>query len=439
MGCAAVIHRNHVQNEKVHPAPTNDVEICTASASKDSSHARNAVPSTNEKPVVGIDDEICARQEDKIRALEAELEKLRRAVVVDSKHSAQEVQQVEAGLPIEAQGGSCSSEAPNTDQISSMTKGSKLQWTVCLGEELGEGTSGKVCEVEQNPLLDMGGSYAIKLVECKGAEEQKLRFTEAKLHGLLGAHPSLVRYSYSWFVQDNDMLCVLMERCQEDLWAYITEKPADWTLPTHVKATWSVQLAEGLHYIRKHNVMHRDLSPWNIFTKYDESTMEETILKIGDFGLSVQIKPTTRLPLTGIEPPPDHIAMPLDESAMGSLYSAPELGQSYDFTVDLYSLGMTLFFIWDSPRNLDDLITRIEVVKDTAKIPDDFQGPEGLSQLLQRLLSHDPAQRGSSLEVLRNLQKLEENVLVEDALQSPTCINRSIQGFPSNDRINTLQ
>jgi len=425
MGC--VVASNH---QKVKSLPDAEKKPCTQSVHQDISTTSG--------------------YEEQVQALEAEVEKLRRenkelraqggaghttpkmtgcsvpGTVKDSADESCSIPPEESypeSPPVVAQGGSLGSRPPSASnepadaavstaqQISTLTKGTKLQWTVCLGEELGEGTSGKVCELEPNSVVDLGGKYAVKLVICKGAEKEQ-RLTEAKLHAFLGAHPSLVHHSYSWFDADAETLCVLMERCHQELWEYITEKPSDWIFTLVDKARWSVQLADGLHHIRMHNVIHRDLSPWNIFTKGDNCTSGQTNLKIGDFGLAVQIKSSTTLPLTGIESPPDQIAMPLDDSAMGSLYSAPELGHCYDFNVDLYSLGMTLFFIWDSPRDVDELITRIEAVKETAQLPTDFQGPQGLREQLLLLLSHDPEKRGTSLQVLRSLQKLEEEVLI---------------------------
>merc|ERR1712232_483101 len=59
-------------------------------------------------------------------------------------------------------------------------------------------------------------------------------------------------------------------------------------------------------------------------------------------------------------------AVALDDSALGSLYSSPELGKSYGMAADVFSLGMTLFALRKSEeccRDEDALITAVEAKK----------------------------------------------------------------------------
>lgn len=84
-----------------------------------------------------------------------------------------------------------------------------------------------------------------------------------------------------------------------------------------------VSAHSAVGFLQARRIVHRDLSPWNVFIN-GSSTLTSTLrqAKIGDFGLAVRI-PVERAELcgwytTGVEP--------LDDSAIGSLYSAPELG-----------------------------------------------------------------------------------------------------------------
>eukprot|EP00928_Gymnodinium_smaydae_P011145 TRINITY_DN14150_c0_g1_i1.p1 TRINITY_DN14150_c0_g1~~TRINITY_DN14150_c0_g1_i1.p1 ORF type:complete len:482 (-),score=80.10 TRINITY_DN14150_c0_g1_i1:8-1417(-) len=291
-------------------------------------------------------------------------------------------------------------------------EGSSLQMPLRLGKELGAGTSGAVFDVNALGASD-GRDYALKVVPCNDPEQRCRRLAEARLHARLGGHPAMVRYSCSWLDDARGSLLILMERCEEELWSYVVEGAAGASITEVVKVTWALQLAEGLHHIQTRQVMHRDLSPWNIFVSKPPSAADgqaPPTLKIGDFGMAVQMGPSVATPLRGMDSP-DGEAMPLDESAIGSLFSAPELGQEYDASVDIYSLGMVIFFIWDSPRDVDSLITRIERLKETAELPDDFLAPQGLRSALQRMLSHDPTCRLDILSCLQCLRLLHADML----------------------------
>lgn len=87
-------------------------------------------------------------------------------------------------------------------------------------------------------------------------------------------------------------------------------------------------------------------------------------LKIGDFGLALE------LPAEGGLVGPEHPgACPLDVSAIGSLYSAPELGSEggYDQRVDNFSMGMTLFAIFAECHDQEQLTAEVEALKNSAK------------------------------------------------------------------------
>ena len=45
------------------------------------------------------------------------------------------------------------------------------------------------------------------------------------------------------------------------------------------------QLARGLQFISKHNVVHRDIKPDNVFIKKEGN---HTVYKLGDFGFAVK-------------------------------------------------------------------------------------------------------------------------------------------------------
>ena len=87
---------------------------------------------------------------------------------------------------------------------------------------------------------------------------------------------------------------------------------------------WLVQVCLALKYIHKLHVIHRDIKPSNIFLT------KNGIIKIGDFGISKILIKNVKNTNTQIGTPN---------------YMPPEVinSESYDYTVDIWSLGITFF------------------------------------------------------------------------------------------------
>ena len=88
--------------------------------------------------------------------------------------------------------------------------------------------------------------------------------------------------------------------------------------------SWLVQIAFGLQYIHKKNILHRDLKTQNIFVT------SKKLIKIGDFGISKSLSHTLDLATTAIGTP--H-------------YLSPEIcrRQPYNHKSDMWSLGCVLY------------------------------------------------------------------------------------------------
>lgn len=111
---------------------------------------------------------------------------------------------------------------------------------------------------------------------------------------------------------------------------------------------WEVlrQILLGLGYIHSQRIIHRDLKPANIF--YSASGE----IKLGDFGLAKFTAPTGEVhpEETQGTPAPSSVSQ-IDETGVcgTSFYIAPEVANnwaSYDFKVDMYSLGVVVFELW---------------------------------------------------------------------------------------------
>ncbi|OQS04694.1 kinase [Thraustotheca clavata] len=147
------------------------------------------------------------------------------------------------------------------------------------------------------------------------------------------------------------------------------------------------QIARGLHYLHQNNLAHRDLSLENIFVQ------DNDILKIGDFGLTVQMPCSTT-------------------AAVGKpYYEAPEMhyGIEYDATkADVWSLGIIFWMLLTGvtlfESSLDTDVTfayfkrwGIRALVQTWNVHD--ISPEALN-LLEFLLVVDPCKRPSMEDVL---------------------------------------
>lgn len=130
----------------------------------------------------------------------------------------------------------------------------------------------------------------------------------------------------------------------------------DWLMSNDLQkrdnATLSIwrQIIEAVHYVHLKGLIHRDLKPSNIFFALDGQ------IKIGDFGLVTDMAETPIDPLTGSTGSSSSNNLEFDFTKVSggkehtqrvgtSLYMSPEQGRglTYNYKVDIYSLGLILF------------------------------------------------------------------------------------------------
>lgn len=159
-------------------------------------------------------------------------------------------------------------------------------------------------------------------------------------------------------------------------------------LPFDLVAWIGARVAEGLHHAhrltdeerRPLGLVHRDVSPDNIFITYDGH------VKIIDFGVARAMGRITRTALGKIK---------------GKYrYMAPEivLGKHYDHRVDLFALGATIYEVeLGEPlfAGQDDADTLVKIV--ARPVPDPRERianfPPALASLVMRALATDPDER----------------------------------------------
>jgi serine/threonine protein kinase len=275
-------------------------------------------------------------------------------------------------------------------------EGKRLVCPVELGSYLGSGMSGSAYEVKG--AID-GCRYALKRVELQSEESVARARIETRLHAPL-VSASIVRYAFCWEEEATEgggfVLNIILERCDGELWAALISRGEHEQPSADDRLRWSVQLLNALHHLHVHGVAHRDLSPWNVW-------LSARCIKVGDFGLAVPLRAGETLSgLSCAE------GAELDDSALGSIYSAPELGgQAYDRSVDVFSAGMVLLAIWHggcaSQRAGDEdaLVQLVEGAKASGSLPSWFEAECQHAHVIGRMISHRPSMRPSPEECLK--------------------------------------
>jgi len=315
---------------------------------------------------------------------------------------------------------------------------------------LGRGTSGEVSRLFQ--AVD-GGRYVVKEVKLQAtssslpvgsaravacaaknaavaaaADQSAGELEEVRLHRLCSAGcDSIVRYAFSYVSGAN--LLVLMEACDAILYDAIAGPSPTFRQLTAGSAVelerltqleckaLSVDICAAVRHLHSLRVLHRDVNPWNVFLVRGSPSCRDHdgfsgnvrfSARLGDFGLAA-VLPSGIEELQGLE---CDGAVALDDSALGSLYSSPELGKSYGMAADAFSLGMTLFALWKSEKcgsDEDVLITAVEARKHAANSAAEAGATElppndvlnkvcdaPLGSVIERLLSGVPQARPSA-------------------------------------------
>lgn len=231
--------------------------------------------------------------------------------------------------------------------IGSITIGEQLDSKYRVLRWLGGGGFGEVYLAEDELL---GRQVAIKLLRDRDPDRQADLVHEMRSLDQLH-HPSVVTF-YHHFIHEQ-LLFLAMEYCAGgSLWDRMHQHPA----PPHTVMEWGKGLADTLHFVHQHGIVHHDIKPGNIlFTS-------EGVLKVGDFGIANRNFGT----------PP---------------YLAPEmlLGEvdAGDVRVDVYALAITLLELLLN-RNPFKEMSPVEALR--AKIQHQFIPPD-LDRWVQDLLS----------------------------------------------------
>ena len=195
-----------------------------------------------------------------------------------------------------------------------------------------------------------------------------------------GAEQDFKQNSGTATVAKQPCLYIQMELCEKNTLRDIIDNRGQHGMRDSVLKLFK-EICQGLAYIHKENVIHRNLTPANIFIGSDKK------VKIGGFGLATLA------------------SSKYSRKVECTLYAAPEMtNDEYDEKVDLHSLGVTLFEMCYRPLDKSERENVLTKLRDpSVDFPNDF-GDDKTDErdVIRWLLKSDPAGRPTSQELLHS-------------------------------------
>ena len=202
---------------------------------------------------------------------------------------------------------------------------------------LGEGSYGFVAKVRSKLNYKI---YALKKNNYDGMEEiDKIQaLNELKMLKYFN-HPNVCNCLTS-FEQENCQFIVMHLFNNKDLFQYLSAN-CNLGLRINEETLWNIfyQCLEGLVYLHKEGVIHRDIKPGNIFMD------DKGNIKIGDFGISAVMDFENAKKFTNDFQEQQNLVLKNGEPKGTENYIAPEIedGLNYDQKVDVYSMGVCFY------------------------------------------------------------------------------------------------
>jgi NIMA (never in mitosis gene a)-related kinase len=240
--------------------------------------------------------------------------------------------------------------------------------------ELGKGAYATVYKVLSE---DDGKVYVLKKINLKN---HKTKIEEDNILKKID-HKHIIKY-YDSFLEKDD-LCIILEYAEGgDLYSLMKSYRRKKTFISEDKIwNYTYQILLGLDYLHSNNIIHRDIKLLNIFLK-------DNIIKIGDLGVSKIVEEK----------------FDLDYRVGTPLYLAPEFIKqiAYDFKVDIWSLGCSLFHLLTfEPPFYEEHINLLEnkiLQEEPYRIPSYYS--DTLSDFIFLMLSKNPHVRPSTKECI---------------------------------------
>ena len=261
-----------------------------------------------------------------------------------------------------------------------------------FGTTLGKGAFGSVSIVKRKEDQQIYAMKRVKIINL-GKKEKDNSFNEVRLLASL-RHKNIIGYKEAFYDEKSSTLNIVMEYADDgDLSSKIKNM-----LKKHLKfeenTIWSIliQILEGLNYLHKSRVIHRDLKSANIFLT------KKGIVKIGDLNVSIIAKKDLAVTQTGTP-----------------YYAAPEVwdNESYNYKCDIWSARciiyeMAALRVPFRGTSIHQLYKNIMKGK-YAEIPNIYSND--LKNIIKLILCLNPLERPSANDLLNNeiiLNKIKE-------------------------------
>jgi len=260
--------------------------------------------------------------------------------------------------------------------------------------ELGRGAMGIVYKAS-DPTI--GREVALKVLSLNAASEggtsspQQMFMREVRAAGRL-AHPSIVTIHDAFEDQENQTSCIVMEFVPGVTLEKILESGQP--LTTEQALNLVRQVAEGLDYAHRNQVIHRDLKPANILVTADGRA------KITDFGIAKVLAREGMARTIGVMGTPS--------------YMSPEQvrGGEVDGRSDIFSLGIMIFTMLSGkkPFSGNTAAVMFKIVYEEPPAPSTInpQLTPAHDYLVKKCLAKDRNLRyASARELLRDLEDIQ--------------------------------
>ena len=287
-----------------------------------------------------------------------------------------------------------------------------------FGRVLGKGVFGSVIIVKRKQDQEI---YAMKRVEISGLTKRELEnsFNEVRLLASLN-HKNVIGYREAFYDQNSQTLNIVMEFADDGDLSTKIKKSLKNKCYFDECTIWAtlIQILEGLKYLHKSDIIHRDLKSANIFLT------KKGIVKIGDLNVSKIIGKNMAITQTGTP-----------------YYASPEVWNDhpYDYKCDIWSAGCIIYEMASLRmpfRGTSMQVLYSNVMKgDFPPIPLNYS--DDLMKIIKLMLIKNPQKRPSAQELLNNeiiLDKIEKYNFEEkygDIIDEKALLIRTIK-LPKN-------
>jgi len=281
-------------------------------------------------------------------------------------------------------------------------------------KKLGEGSYGSVCKAQNKSTKQIRAVKSIAKAQMKNLDRFKQEIAIMKMMD----HPNIIKLFETF--EDHRNIYLAMELCSGgELFDRIIEAGHF----TEVQAaTLMKQIVQAIFFMHENHVCHRDLKPEN-FLFQSKDKLEQTSIKIIDFGLSCQFTP----------------GQVLTTKAGTPYYVAPQvLAGKYDQLSDLWSIGVIMYvmlcgyppFFGETDA---EVLSKVRLGNFSFNAADWKNVSEDAKNLIRMLLKMNPRDRFTAEQALNHVW-IENKAPKASSVSLQTNFVDNLRGFRSQNK-----